>query len=118
MEQAIKDKTKQNIGYLTFCLGIILILGTVYFSWKIFSGKVVPPEVFKEGVIQNTNKEITPTQDINELQKQAVNKVSSDIKNTFNDYLPKTLNLFSWSIFAWIVINAGWKLSSLGKDMI
>lgn len=116
---AQKDKTKQIIGYIVLIAGIILILGSVYFSWKIFSGKVNPPEIFKEGVTnQNKNTEITPTQDMGELQKQAINKVSKDMLEAFDMYIPKTLNLFSWSLFAWIAIMAGFKLANIGKELI
>lgn len=114
-----KDKIKQIFGYIILIIGIILILISVYFSWKIFSGKINAPEVFKEGVIsKEKNVEMTPTQDINELQKQAVNKVSQDVVGAFDAYMPRTLNLFSWSLFAWIMITAGFKIATIGKELI
>lgn len=108
------------IGWILFLTGISLIIFSLYSSYNIFSGKTLPPEIFKvekkESLTQS--KEKIPTTQI-EFQKEIEKLISEQLKEVLPiDTLAKLLNLISWSILTTILIFGGSKISDLGIKLI
>lgn len=99
------------IGYILLFIGLLLIILPLYQSYNIFSGKSVPPEIFK-------NQKMSPTNQVNnplDLQQQ-LQKAMSNVLPT--DSINKTLNLISWILLMWIFIFGGSKIAGLGILLI
>ena len=106
------------IGIILLVLGILMIFWSLYASYNIFQDKSPVPEIFKpeaERAATKIDKGSTPEQ-IDEQLKQTIQEQVANFVPQANIY--KLLNLIAWSIFAWIVIIAGAKVSSLGIGML
>jgi len=105
------------IGIVLLICGLSMILWSVYISYNMFQGNRPVPEILTPQI--ETGIEVadgsTPTQ-IDEQIKQTIQEQMANILPQANVY--KLLNLIVWSIFAWIMIIAGTKISSLGIGML
>jgi hypothetical protein len=110
---------KKIIGWITFFVGILIILFTIHRSYNIFTGKIPPPEFFKI-----EKKEVTPTKKktqttLEEAQKQMGEILAEQLKEIFpQEALTKISNLIVWSILAGILIFGGSQISSLGIKLL
>jgi len=105
------------IGIILLICGLLMILWSVYVSYDMFQGNRAVPEILTPEVESGIeiSKDATPTQ-IDEQIKQTIQEQMANILPQANIY--KLLNLIVWSIFAWIMIIAGTKVSSLGIGML
>ena len=105
------------IGIVLLILGLLMILWSVYVSYNMFQGNRPVPEIFTPEIESGIEiaKDSTPGQ-IDEQIKQTIQDQMANILPQANIY--KLLNLIAWSIFAWIMIIAGTKISSLGIGML
>jgi len=113
----------KTIGWILFLLGLMIIFYSLYFSYNIFTAKKTAPEIFKikEVSIQPAQSvKQTKNQDIQaQMEKMISQQIGEQLKAMLPaDFLPKLLNLISWSIFAGILILAGSHISSLGIKLI
>lgn len=108
-------------GKFLLIFGIFLIIYPLYFSYNIFTGKSQAPEVFKAEErkkippLQKTKGTLSPAEFQKEVEKMVEEKI---IEILLADFLPKFLNLISWSIFVSILIFAGAKISTIGIQLI
>ena len=113
------------IGWLIFFLGLGLILYSLYYSFKVFTGTQNPPDFFAsfEKPISETSSSTT-TQKINKNPEQMINEnIQNTIKNELSRLLPqdainKILNLSVFSIFILIIMTGGSKIASLGISFL
>jgi len=103
-------------GFVLLGIGAAIILYALFASYGIFTGSKEPPEVFSEPVKEIGVSTPSGTQDVEQqiqglLQKQLTSLLP---ENTIS----KTLNLFSWSIFAGILIFGGTQLAGLGVKLL
>lgn len=109
------------LGYILLAVGLIIIIATCWQSYNIFTGKVVPPQIFKtEEYLASTPSKNLNVQD---LQKQMESLIEKEISNQFKQILPENaisqiLNLVSWSVLSWILIFAGGVISSIGAKLL
>ncbi|OIP76126.1 MAG: hypothetical protein AUK06_00570 [Parcubacteria group bacterium CG2_30_36_18] len=107
-------------GWVLLIAGVIIIFGTLYSSYNIFTGKATIPEIFKieaKKVAAPTEEKIPASQ--TELQKEMEKMIGEQLQGLIpTDVLPKMLNLFVWSILAGLLIFGGSQLSSLGIKLI
>lgn len=113
---------KTILGWLLIVAGIVVITWTLYYSYQVFTGKLVAPLFFVEekgGKIKfDTNADKTPS-NINELPKDVGVLIGDQLKNILpTDAVIRILNLVVWSMLAWILISGGGQLSSLGIKML
>lgn len=103
------------IGYILLVMGIIILFSTLYQSYSIFTGKVSAPLVFKvDSPQKNINTSSAPTMD-----QQFNNAIANQLKNMLPlNSIPNILNLFSWAIFAGILIFGSGQIASIGIKMI
>lgn len=109
------------LGYILIVGGVGLIVFSVYSSYNIFTGKVLPPEVFKvekkqEPILPKDEHSLTP-------EEQSRKEMGEVIGEQIEEVLPvenilKLLNLLSWSILAGILIFAGSQISGLGVKLV
>jgi len=101
-------------GWSLLFLGIFIILWTLYSSSNIFLGKKEVPEVFKieERTSLSKKKEISPQVDIETMIKEQLESFLP------SEFLPKTLNILAWSIFAGILILGGSQIAGLGIKLL
>jgi len=134
-------------GWALLVLGLAVIFWGIYSSHAIFTGKTKPPEIFtvpaaSESVQNSQNAgngsgkvdKIDPAKlqnlnpaDLANLQNQQQAEVQAMLENSIGqqfeklipaDLISKLMNLSSWSIFAFIIIYAGSKISSLGIKLL
>lgn len=115
----------KTIGWILFLFGLMIIFYSLYSSYNIFTAKKTVPEIFKiekeEVSVQSAQSaKQTKNQDIQaQVEKMISQQIGEQLKGILPvDFLPKLLNLISWSIFAGILILAGGHISSLGIKLI
>lgn len=91
------------IGFILLLLGVVIILYALYASYGIFTGGEDPPEIFEASQATGVVSE--------ELQKQLESLLPDEA-------LPKTFNLFAWSILAGILIFGGGQVAGLGVKLL
>jgi hypothetical protein len=107
---------RKFFGWILILVGLMIIFWSLYNSFNIFRGKIEAPAIFKI-----SEKETLPASKFSEskikteLKVEIEKMVQEQLKSLIPpDFLPKLLNLISWSIFASLLIFAGAKISSLG----
>lgn len=110
------NKTKKIIGWVLLVAGLIVIFSDLYSSANIFTAKTSPPSVFKEialnGSAVNSSSSVLSQEDLQKIMSEQISKIIPQ------SYIYKLMNLISWSIFAWILVLVGGKVSSIGISML
>lgn len=105
-------KIKKIIGWFLLVIGLIIIFGSLYFSFNIFTNRNEAPEIFK---MEKADEKIENV-DLAELSPEAMQEIIEEqVKNIIPpEIINKLLNLISWSIFAGILVFAGSRVSGIG----
>jgi len=104
---------KSIIGYVLLACGILIIGYALVSSRAIFSGNEEPPAVFKESIEQkNDTDSLTAEQQIEGLLEKQFEKLIPP------DAIIKALNLFSWSVFAGLLVFGGVQIGNLGIKLL
>lgn len=108
---------KNLIGWLTFFVGLSIILFSLYSSYNIFTAKKAFPEIFKAGEAL-VEKEKPKTKEVN-LQKEMEKMMKEQLRELIPaETLPKLLNLLAWSMLAGILIFGGSQIAGLGIKLV
>jgi len=109
-------KTKKIIGWVLLAAGLIIIFSDLYSSANIFTARTAPPSVFGEIIQSQNNSNSQQTA----LSQEDLQKIMSDqiSKIIPQNYIFKLMNLVSWSIFAWILVLIGGKVSLIGINLL
>ena len=103
-------------GWVTFLLGVFIILFTINFTYNIFTGKEEVPQMFDFKVVE------TQTEVVNEgipNQEQIVQMMMGGLKELFPvESISKILDLIVWTMGAGILILGGNQIASLGIKLI
>ncbi len=103
--------TEKTIGYILLIIGLMLIILPLWQTYGIFTGKVVPMEVFKSQKINPPNQNNNPLDLQQQLQTALLKVLPIDLFNN-------TLNLGSWLILMWILIFGGGQIAGIGIKLI
>lgn len=104
----------EPIGWITFLLGVSIMIFTIYQSYNIFTGKIEAPEIFE----QEVRKTQAPTE-ITTTQSGIQEMISEQLKGILPvGSIYKLLNLSVWTIFAGIFLFAGTQIAGLGIKLI
>jgi Zn-dependent membrane protease YugP len=100
------------LGYILLAIGLMLIGGTIFQSYNIFTDKVSAPLVFKTETPSQTSTGATS------VEKQ----INEQVQKQLNQVLPaatitKILNLIAWSMLAFILVTAGGAIASIGVKL-
>jgi len=114
--------SKIIVGWITFFLGISIIIFALYSSYNIFTGKAPLPEFFKieekTTTSPTTKKGQTPTS-LEGMQEQIGQMLGEQLKGLLPEgFLTKILNLVVWSMLAGILIFGGSQISGLGIKLL
>jgi len=139
------EKLNKIVGYVLLVLGLVIIFWGMYSSYQIFTAKREAPKVFSytsEGVVNLSKEDIEAVSDegiiidksrlsdpnyLKSLEIQQKGQLEDAIKdqmgNQIKEIIPeefvlKLLNLSSWSLFIFILVFAGGKISGLGIKLI
>lgn len=109
-------KIKKIFGWVLLVIGLIIIFGSLYFSFNVFMGRSEAPEIFKlEKANEKTEEVDLSGFSPEEIQDQMQKVIEEQISNIMPaEFTSKLFNLISWSIFAGILIFAGSRVSSIG----
>ena len=141
----METKSNKITGYALLVLGLLVIFWGVYSSYGIFTAKNNVPKVFSNddrGIVEleiadDKNEKV----DLNEIDRSRLNDpaylkslgtqqkgvtenlIQEQIANQLREIIPtefilKLLNLSSWSMFVFILIFAGSKISVLGIKLL
>jgi hypothetical protein len=98
-------------GWILIFIGLLIIFWTLFYSFNVFQGKSQIPEIFKIEKAKENSYEFS--------QQIFQEIIVKEIKNLLPiEFLPKFLNLISFSIFAGVFIFGGSQIASLGIKMI
>ncbi|MCK4918756.1 MAG: hypothetical protein KAS01_00015 [Candidatus Pacebacteria bacterium] len=140
----MEKKSNQIVGYVLLVLGLAVIFFGISSSYDIFTAKKEAPQVFQYNSgelidsdlqkIGDTQKEIVIDKSrladpeyVKSLESQQKSITEDLVKNQIGDLLKdiipqefiiKLLNLSSWSLFIFILIFAGGKISGLGIKLL
>jgi hypothetical protein len=107
-------------GLVLLFLGLGIIFYSLYVSFDVFTGKSQPPAIFslQEVKIQETKKEVgaNPEETQTQLAKDVLSKQLQEMIPA--DYLQKTFNLVTWSIFIGILVLIGSNIAGLGIKLL
>jgi len=105
---------KQIIGYILLVAGLVIIIGTLWQSFMIFTNKASAPLVFKTSAVFSSVKTG------NDFQSQIINMaVQQQLSQMLSpESITKILNLASWSILAGVLIFGGGVISSIGTKLL
>lgn len=110
---------KKIIGFLLLGIGLLVIFWSIYSSYEIFTVKREIPQMFR--IIKQDQESTTSKPSYTEKQmEEMMGEVLSEKINEVlpPEFLPKILNLVSWSILAGLLIFSGNQIASLGIKLI
>ena len=104
-------------GYSLIALGILMMLLSLFFAWRVFSGKVVAPQIFKfQGVGvdlgQALSGSLPPEAQLFTRGGGAKTELLS------GDVISAPLNLTSYLLFMGFVATIGGKIASVGAQLV
>lgn len=110
-------------GWVLLAIGLVLISYSLYNSYNIFTGDIPAPELFKSEEFQNIVPENVQQKSITEMDistQEDINKIiSNQIREVLPlEFIPKVLNLMTWSILAGLLILGGFNISKLGIKLL
>lgn len=107
--------TKKIFGWILLVGGLAIIVGTLYFSYAIFTGRIQAPEIFKLESNPAAVSDFNP----GEVEKNLEEAIEEQIRNIVpSEFTTQLFNLISWSIFAGLLILGGGKISAIGIRML
>ena len=110
-------------GWVLLLAGVLIIIGTLYYSFNIFTGKSDVPEIFDipetENIQQSADLKGKLPTSAEELQKGVENIVGEQLKNLLpTDTIPKLLNLSVWSLLAGLLIFGAGQIAGIGIKLL
>jgi len=109
---------KKIFGWILLIFGVTSIIWGIWNSYQIFTAKKPVPEIFviEESLVGGEE----PAEDTRvEMEQQIQQAIGQQLNQMFPPgFISKILNLSSWSIFMFILVMAGGKISVLGIRLL
>ena len=109
------------IGFILLLIGVGIIFYSLYASYGIFTAASDPPEFYSVPIQGGAEppKQISPLSSSEDIQAQLQDIIGQQLENILPaDSIPKSLNLFIWSIFAGILIFGGSQIAGIGVKLL
>ncbi len=108
-------------GIVLLSVGLALILGSVFYSFQVFTGKVQAPEALK--VEQKVSVQFQPggsgSGDDADIRRALQEIVDQNIKGMIPaELVLNSFNLIAFSVFVTILIFAGTQIAGLGARLM
>jgi len=106
---------ERMLGFVLLIVGVVLILYSLYSSYGIFTGSRDAPEIFPD----TSEKSAEVLGDLGEAEAQMEELLQRQLEGILPaETIPKSLNLFAWSIFTGILIFGGAQLAGIGVKLL
>lgn len=114
------DLATKIFGWVLLLAGVAIISWTLVFSYDIFTGKELAPEIFSSSAENNGGSAVAPGEGGGmDIQAEMEKIIGEQLKGILPvDTLPKLLNLAVWSMLAGLLIFGGGQISNLGIKLI
>ena len=99
------------IGYTLLIVGVLLIVGPLWQTFNIFTGKATPAQIFIRPTALKVNENVSALDVGGQMQNALIKILPVDLFNN-------TLNLASWLLLMWILIYGGGKVADIGIKLI
>lgn len=111
------------LGFILLTVGVGVVFYSLYASYGIFTGTSDPPEFYSVPIEPPVAREVAPTPSqpasLEDVQGQLQDIIGQQLGNILPaDAIPKTLNLFIWSIFTGILIFGGSQIAGIGVKLL
>jgi len=103
--------TNKIIGYVLLLVGVLLIVGPLWQTYGIFTGKTLPAQIFMRPVSLKVNTNVSALDIPGQVQNALIKVLPIDLINN-------TLNLASWLLLMWILIYGGGKIAEIGVKLL
>ena len=100
------------IGYILLAIGLIIIAGTLWQSYNVFTGKASVPLVFMTPTALKSQGGSQVNEQINEAVKKQIEQIIP------SSAITKIFNLSVWSFLAVIFMMGGSIVSSIGVKLL
>lgn len=103
-------------GWIVIAAGLLIIGWSLFSAVNVFTGKQLPPEIFKEqkAVVAPQGK-ISPQ----DIQAQLQNMIGEQLKSMLPaDTLPKLMNLTVYSMLIFLLFSGGSQVASIGIKLL
>ena len=98
-------------GIALLVIGVLLILVPLWNTYQIFTGKVLPPQIFMKPITGSPASSGVAV----DMQKQIQDAMAKALPI---DLINNTLNLVNWIILMWILMYGGGKLADSGVKLL
>ena len=106
------------IGFVLLALGLLVIAGSLFFSWQIFTGVTPAPELFLTPQEKTADSSLS-VGSFEDLQNQLPDLLNQQLKGMLPvDIIPQVLNLAVWSMFAGLLLLGGSLVAGIGVKLL
>lgn len=103
------------LGFILLGIGVGIILFGLYSGLQTFTGKNMPPELFKP-VVQESG---APSKASDETQLQIQALLEQQAQSFMSpETMPTIMNLTAWSIFLGILVLGGGQIAGIGIKLV
>lgn len=105
------------MGWMLLLAGLAVIAFALFSSYNIFTAKTAAPALFKAEpqssvIVESDDPEAQMGQMVSAELKKALAELVPE------DFFTKSVNLITWSAFAFLLITAGVQISGLGIKLL
>lgn len=104
-------ENKIIVGYILLVIGVLLIATPLWQTYRIFTGKSLPAQVFVRPDSLKINTNVSALDVQGQMQNALIKVLPVDLFNN-------TLNLTCWLLLMWILIYGGGKIADIGVKLI
>lgn len=124
MKKIVKTKRvmRKFVGWILLFTGLFIIGWGLFSSYKIFTAQDKAPQIFK---LKEEKSKVSPSPQERKITFQEEMRIlfreelHKELEKMLpENFLPTFFNLISWSIFVFLLIFAGYKVSLLGIRLI
>jgi len=117
--------SERIIGYTLLGIGIIMIIITTFQIFSVFTGKATPIEVFKGEKTTKTTAQSSTSDLLDQIQEGDFSALLNSGSGTISGFgvmnpetLYKMLNITAYYFLMMFLLNVGFKIASLGVQMV
>ena len=107
------------LGYILLVVGIVIITGSMWQSYNIFTNKISAPLIFSTPPASNTTTNTGTQNQQDQLQQLLSLATQKQVGQMISpDTITKILNLLSWSLLATVLVFGGGAIAGIGVKLI
>lgn len=107
--------SEKSVGYLLLIIGILMILGSALGVFWVFSGKAQTFQVFD---LPPITLDLSGLMQAENPDSQIAPQANLETELVKSDVLNKPLNLIAYLLFMGFMLNVGFKIATLGVQLV